>query len=264
MVDVMKWARLALIAFVLFVFGTAFMQPGIAGKLFVVILVALLMYMFKDMIVPKAKPKALDTYEDRLKIACRLKGAVGLKMVKMTGDASNGWYYKGKVIGGPTIEMQKDLPADHPKKFKLVFLYTPDLGWKYTFPIISTIMAPFRRQQLLAIFHNPGSKVSQLVPSHRLASLDKRDRHYQFYGDLEVRGITTVLHRNVEYVNDEFYDPKFEDAVLEEHVKRITLHEFLNDFSELQDSAIRGDAIHQKRLQFRDYFAGDAKPGEAS
>jgi hypothetical protein len=294
MVDFKGWARLLVLGGAILGLFTIASQPGLWGKAFAIGVIWMLWMMFQRMQKANERPKAIDTYYEKLRMTCKINGAKGLQMLKMTGDAANAWYTKGKILG-VTRELMLPKPGlaeystdkkvreqqvkernaelaeldINPKKIKWIFLYTPDTGWMYRFPIISWIMKNYRREILFAVFHNPKASTSQLLSGQSLTSMDYKDHHYHFYGDVEVRGITTVMHRDprgptMEFVNDEYYDPKFEDSLLFEHVQRITLHEFMNEFVDFTMVAAKADSSHNKETDKFNLYGGEAKPGNAT
>jgi hypothetical protein len=260
------------------------MQPGLYGKVFVIVVIGILYYVWMRINNEGRAPNHLNTYHDRLKKLCKLKGPGGLRMVKMMGDAANGWYIKGKILGGPVYEWNHKLDPRDPKYCKMLFLYTPDYRGIYTLPIISWIMINFRREILIAVFHNKNADdysyvevdkegkehrvsvtpISQLKNPVQMRSKDPLDHVAKMIGDLEIRGINTYFVREIEYINDEIFNIDAEMLRLAENVDRLTLEDNLENLPNRIKHAIDSNSDHQRLLDTKDFIGGSAKVGEAS
>lgn len=260
--DLMGLGRLAVIGFAIFMLFSIASQPGLFGKLFVVIIIVMLYFMFRKIQKDEHAPDPVNDYYTKLRKLCRLKGPGGLSTVRMTGDYSNFAYSKGNIIGGPVREINFQVDAKSPKRQRLIYLYTPDTSWMFKLPVVSWIMNNFRKEFLIAIYHNPEATISQLVSRGRMASKDARDRNPVMAGNLLVRGVNTYAIGEMEFVNDEFFDYDAEMKLLGDHVHRLTLEDNLRHLPDRIRKAVDSNSTHVRTLDLKDFVGGVAKPDD--
>ena len=251
---ILKIVGLIICAFFLYSIASV---PGLEGKIFVMILLAVGFWYFILREQQKAIINPVVAYYQRIARACELKGAVGLRFLVFSGDAHNQKYIKGQILGGPLIltdqtrapvygkELDKNgnakikswtwkYPEGHPWHKRYVFLYTPSYGDIYKIPLLGSVLASMRKKCLITIWP------SQL-------------RSKSMVGDIEVKGINTQIVEQMEYASDELFDYDSEMSHLSGEVDRITLADNLAMLPTRIRSAVDSNSEHLRVLDTKDF-----------
>jgi hypothetical protein len=241
---ILKIVAMIIVAFFLYSIASV---PGLEGKAFVMIILAVGFWYFILREQQKAIINPVVAYYQRIARACELKGALGLRFLVFSGDANNQKYIKGQILGGPLIltdqtrmidaktkKWKWKYPEGHPWHKRYVFLYTPSYGDIYKIPLIGSVLASMRKKCLITIWP------AQL-------------RSKSMVGDVEVKGINTQIVEQMEYVSDELFDYDAEMSHLSGSVDRITLADNLAMLPTRIRSAVDSNSEHLRILDTKDF-----------
>lgn len=282
--DIMGILRLVAIIGALFMLYSIASAPGIEGKLFALIIIALIAFYYFRKDAQSRIVNPVTKYYQNLFDLCKLNRAPKLRYLVMVGDKNNQAMVKGLITGGPLARKNKDLlyrteeiietmkddkgRVMKDKNGKPIPAIDPVTNTPITTTIkvydkIKTkdgeIFDP-RADSYIFSYTNEISGFKTWFPFNLLfprkeflVCLYKNQLEEQsIFGDIRVKGVSTTFVGLMEFVQDWSLDEDVEMAMLNREVERLTLVDNLSMLPTRIRNAVDANSIHLKNIDLKD------------